>query len=118
MSTLMAVVLLAIGITALAGASSKTVTLQAMAQNRTHAIAIAQSHLEALRMRDPWTVASEGAVAVGGDGIPAGTGLFRRRVIVEEVRSNLLSVTVQVRFPGGAVPVVLTTKLFRGSPPR
>ena len=49
-STMMAMVLLAIGVMALAGASTNTVSVQTMAQNRTHAVAIARSHLETLRM--------------------------------------------------------------------
>lgn len=114
-ATLMAVVLLAIGVMALAGASTNTVSFQTMAQNRTHAITIARSHLEAIRMRNPWSVTSEGAVAVNAEGGLAADGPFLRSVHVAVVRSNLLSVAVKVQFPGGDVPVVLTTQLFRGA---
>lgn len=114
-STMMAVVLLAIGILSLSGASTSAVSFQTMAQNRTHAIAIARTHLEGVRMRDPWTVASEPAVAVNAEGLPAATGGFSRSVAVTVVRTNLVRVAVSVAFPNGDAPVVLTTQLFRGA---
>lgn len=114
-STLMAVVILAIGILSLAGASSNTVVFQTQAQNRTHAIAIARSHLEGLRMQDPWRVTAQGAVAVNAEGIPVAGGGFARSVAVTVVRTNLVQVAVSVTYPGGDAPVVLTTGLFRGA---
>jgi type IV pilus assembly protein PilV len=114
-STLMAVVLLAIGVLSLAGASASTVSFQTMAQNRTHAIGIARSHLEALRMQDPWSVVSEAAVVVNAEGIPAANGGFARSVTVTVVRTNLVEVRVSVAFPQGDAPVVLSTGIFRGA---
>lgn len=114
-STMMAMVLLAIGIMALAGASTNTVSVQTMAQNRTHAVAIARSHLETLRMGDPWDVETEAAVAVDADGVASGDGRFSRTVTVTELRRNLVQVLVSVSFPKGNTPVVLTTTLFRGA---
>ena len=114
-STMMAMVLLAIGVMALAGASTNTVSVQTMAQNRTYAIAIARSHLETLRMGDPWDVETEAAVAVDADGVASGDGRFSRTVTVTELRRNLVQVLVSVSFPKGNTPVVLTTTLFRGA---
>jgi type IV pilus assembly protein PilV len=114
-STMMAMVILAIGVMALAGASTNAVTVQTMAQNRTHAISIARSHLETLRMGDPWDVETEAAVAVDADGAPSGDGGFRRAVTVTELRRNLMQVVVTVEFPNGNAPVVLTTTIFRGA---
>jgi Tfp pilus assembly protein PilV len=111
----MAVVLLAIGVLSLAGASASTVSFQTMAQNRTHAIGIARSHLEALRMQDPWSVVSEAVVAVNAEGIPAANGGFARSVTVTVVRTNLVEVRVSVAFPQGDAPVVLSTGIFRGA---
>ena len=113
-STMMAMVLLAIGVMALAGASTNTVSVQTMAQNRTHAVAIARSHLETLRMGNPWDVETEAAVAVDADGVASGDGRFSRAVTVTELRRNLVQVMVSVTFPKGNSPVVLTTTLFRG----
>lgn len=114
-AVMIAMVLLGIGSMALLGASASTTTLQTLAQNRTHAVAIARNYLEELRMRDPWTVESEAAVAVDAEGVPNSAGPFARSVAVRVVRQNLLEVTVTVTMPQGTSPVSLTTALFRGA---
>ena len=112
---MIAMVLLAVGAMALMGASASTTTFHTLAQNRTNGLAIARSYLEELRMRDPWTVANEAAVAVDAEGVPNANGPFSRRVTVTVVRQNLLQVTVHVDLPRGAKPVSLTTAVFRGA---
>lgn len=112
---MVAVVLLTIGVISLMGASISTGTFQTLAQNRTYGLAIARAYLEELRMRDPWTLTSEAAVAVTAEGTPNTIGAFTRTVTVKEVNQNLLSVTVAVDLPRGKQPVTLTTAVFRGA---
>lgn len=114
-AVLIAMVLLAVGAMSLLGASASTTTFHTLAQNRTNGLAIARTYLEELRMRDPWTVENEAAVAVDAEGVPSASGLFSRRVTVTVVRQNLLRVTVHVTLPRGATPVSLTTAVFRGA---
>ena len=112
---IVAMVLLAVGLTSLAKASSQTVTMQTLAQNRTNAIAIARSYLEQIRTRDPWTVVSEPETLVDAQGVAAAGGPFKRRVTVVVSRQNLLKVDVVVTFPRGTQPITLTTNFFRGN---
>ena len=73
-SVIVAIILLTVGLLALAGSSAQTVTMQMLSQNRTNAIAIARGYLEQVRTRDPWTVASEPTVSVDAEGKTVPTG--------------------------------------------
>jgi type II secretory pathway pseudopilin PulG len=112
---MVAMVLLVVGLMALAGANAQTVTLQTIAQNRTNAIAITRAYVEQIRTRDPWLVQSEPDVRLSADGVPESGGAYRRSVRVQPLRSNLLQVEVTVQYPRGTQPVKLTTALFRGN---
>jgi type IV pilus assembly protein PilV len=113
---IVAIVLLAVGVSALARANGQTLTLHNRAQNRTNAIAIARAYMEAVRTRDPWLVESEGAVTVNAEGLPGGSGAsYTRRLTVTELRQNLIRLEVEVTFPRGDRPVTLVTYLFRGN---
>jgi type IV pilus assembly protein PilV len=114
-SMIVAIVLLTVGIMALANANTNTIKYQAMAQNRTNAVAIARAYLEEVRSRDPWTIESEGVERVGADGIADGNGAFLRSMEVEEERNNLLKLELTVDFPRAEQPVRLTTYQYRGS---
>lgn len=114
-SMMVAMVLLMVGLTALGGANASTVKLQTLAQNRTNAIALARSHVETIRARDPWLVTSEPTVRLNADGVVSGSGAYRRTVSVRNVRLNLIEVEVRVDFPRGNRPILLTTSLFRGN---
>ncbi len=114
-SMMVAMILLAVGLSSLAGANAQTVTLQTVAQNRTNAIAIARSYVEQLRTRDPWLVASEPVVRLSADGVPQANGPYLRSVVVREPRNNLVQLDVVVDYPRSAQPVKLTTALFRGN---
>lgn len=114
-SMMVAMILLAVGLSSLAGANAQTVTLQTVAQNRTNAIAIARSYVEQLRTRDPWLVESEPAVRLSADGVPQANGPYLRSVVVREPRNNLVQLDVVVDYPRSAQPVKLTTALFRGN---
>lgn len=114
-SMMVAMILLAVGLSSLAGANAQTVTLQTVAQNRTNAIAIARSYVEQLRTRDPWLVGNEPAVRLSADGVPQANGPYLRSVVIREPRNNLVQLDVVVDYPRSAQPVKLTTALFRGN---
>ncbi len=114
-SMLVAMVLLGVGVGALARANGQTVILQNVAQNRTNAIAIGRSYLELVRTRDPWTIESESAVSVDAEGNESGSGQYRRTMTVSSNRQNLIRIEVQIEYPRGAQPVTLNTMLFRGN---
>lgn len=114
-SMLMAIILLAVGLMALAGANAQTVTMQTLSQNRTNAIAIARAYMEQVRTRDPWSIVSESSVALNGDGQASGGGAYIRTLTVTVIRQNLIKIVVDVRYPRGAQPVQLTTSFFRGN---
>ncbi len=115
LSMLVAIVLLSVGLMSLAGANAQTVTMQTLAQNRTSGIAIARAYLEEVRTRDPWLIQTEPAVQVNNDGQQMSGGAFSRSMRVTQVRTNLISIEVDVHYPRGAQPVRLTTSLFRGN---
>ncbi len=112
---LVAIILLAVGLTSLATASANTIKMQTLAQNRTNAIAIARSYMEEVRTRDPWTLVSESATRLDADGQASATGAFVRTLTVAITRQNLLSVDVVVAYPRSTQPVALTTSYFRGN---
>ena len=114
-SMLMAIILLAVGLMALAGANAQTVTMQTLSQNRTNAIAIARAYMEQVRTRDPWSIVSESSVALNGDGQVSGSGEYVRTLTVTIIRQNLIQIVVDVRYPRGTQPVQLTTSFFRGN---
>lgn len=114
-SMLVAIILLAVGMTSLATASGNTITMQTLAQNRTNAIAIARSYMEEVRTRDPYTLVSESATKLTADGQAATTGAYLRAMEVAVTRQNLLKITVTVSYPRGTQPVALTTSFFRGN---
>jgi len=114
-SMLVAMILLAVGLMSLAGANAQTVTMQTMAQNRTHAIAIARAYMEQVRTRDPWSIVSESAVQLNSGGQPTSLGPYRRTLTVTTMRQNLIRLDVRVDYPRGSTPVQLTTSYFRGN---
>ena len=114
-SMMVAMILLAVGLSSLAGANAQTITMQTLAQNRTSAIAIARAYLEQVRVRDPWTVATEPQVLLANDGTASASGAFTRTMTVTTTRNNLVLIVISVTFPRGTKPVQLTTSLFRGN---
>ena len=114
-SMLVAIILLAVGMTSLATANGSTIKMQTLAQNRTNAIAIARSFMEEVRTRDPWTLVSETGVTLNADGQAATTGAYVRAMEVVVTRQNLLRISVSVAYPRGTQPVALTTSFFRGN---
>ena len=114
-SMIVAIILLAVGLSALASANASTIKMQTLAQNRTNAIAIGRSYLEQVRTRDPWLVETESAVRLGAEGTPDASGSYMRTMTVTVTRQNLVKIDVAVDYPRAASPVLLTTLLFRGN---
>ena len=114
-STIVALILLAVGVGALANAGAETLKSQTVAQNKTNAIAIGREYLEQLRTLDAWSIQTEAPVNVDADGTVSAGGKFSRGMILQIERQNLVRMTVTVNYPRMATPVVLTTFLFRGN---
>ena len=114
-SMIVAIILLAVGLSSLASANASTIKLQTLAQNRTNAIAIGRAYLEQVRTRDPWMVQSEAPVRLGAEGTPDPGGPYVRTMTVTETRQNLVKIDVGIDYPRASSPVVLTTLLFRGN---
>ncbi len=114
-SVLVALAILAIGLLALARAQAAIVASQGNVANRTTALTIARDYAEILRSRSPWTLVSEAAVAVDSRGQPAANGPYRRTTNVTVLANNLLQVQILVTYPRSAVPVDITTLIYRSS---
>jgi len=114
-SVLIAIVMLSIGILALARTTSAVVRANAKAATRTEAVSVARAYMEDVRSRDPTTLASEVALDVDGTGQPDPNGPYRRQLIIEDVAHNLKRVRVVVTMPRSSVPVELVTLAFVGS---
>ena len=114
-SMIVALVLLGVGVGALAHSSAETVKFQNIAQNRTNAVAIARPYVEMLRTRDPWSLQSESPVAVDADGSVLNGGRYSRAMSMVVERQNLVRLTITVRYPRMADPITLTTFLYRGN---
>ncbi len=114
-SMIVAIILLAVGLSSLASANASTIKLQTLAQNRTNAIALGRAYLEQVRTRDPWLVESEAPVRLGAEGTPEADGPYVRTMTVTETRQNLVKIDVKVDYPRAQTPVLLTTLLFRGN---
>jgi type II secretory pathway pseudopilin PulG len=115
-SMLIALILLGVGVGALANATAETLKSQTIAQNKTNAIAIGRAYVESVRTRDPWQLASEASTRVDGDGTASADGMFNKSLDLRIERQNLLRLTITVNYPRMTTPVVLTTYLFRGNP--
>ena len=114
-SMMVAMVLLVVGVSALASANGSTIKLQTLAQNRTNAIAIARAYAEQVRTRDPWLVQSEPAMRLNSDGVASSKGAYVRRLTVRETRNNLIELEIRVDYPRATQPVLLVTNMFRGN---
>ncbi|MBC8089370.1 MAG: hypothetical protein H7Z40_19065 [Phycisphaerae bacterium] len=112
---IVALVLLGVGVGALAKSSAETLKFQNIAQNKTNAIAIGRAYVENLRTRDPWLMTSESSVAVDADGAVAIGGVYSRSMAMVVERNNLVRLTITVNYPRMTDPVTLTTFLYRGN---
>ncbi len=103
MSTLVAMVLLAIAVTALSSSAMMSVAVHTDSSVRATATAIGASYLEEVKARPPKTVASEAAVKVNGLGMDDPNGRFERTLEVtpEEDLPYTKRLAVSVVYPSG-----------------
>jgi type IV pilus modification protein PilV len=113
-SVLVAVVMLSVGLLALAKVQSTLVKTQRDTNLRSVALTVARSYVEEIRSRDPWTLASEAPVQVDLQGRAAAGGPLTRSTTVIEDTDNLLRITVRIDYPGMNQPVQLITMAYRG----
>lgn len=114
-SVLVALLILTIGLLALARSQAMLVSTQGDTANRSTALTIARGYTEVLRSRDPWTLASEPATKVDDRGQLAVNGAFTRTTTVTVLQNNLMQVQVDVLYPRGQLPVNILTLIYRGS---
>jgi type II secretory pathway pseudopilin PulG len=114
-SVLIAMVMLAVGLEALARSQTIMASVQGRMATAGTALGIARSYLEQVRGRDPWTLASESPVAVDELGVPSGTGKYTRALTVSLDADNLVRCTISVTYPRQSLPVQLVTLIYRGA---
>ena len=117
-SVLIAIVMLSVGLVALARSQALLMTTQNRLANSNTALAIARSYVEQVRGRDPWTLATEAPVAVDELGIAAANGTYRRSMDVTLDATNLARVIVTVTFQRQTAPVQVITLIYRDIPLR
>ena len=115
-SVLIAIVMLSVGLVALARSQAMLMTTQNRLANANTALSIARGYMEQVRGRDPWTLANEPAVAVDELGVVNAVGTYQRSMDVTLDASNLARVTVRVTFPRQTMPVEVITLIYRGLP--
>jgi type IV pilus assembly protein PilV len=115
-SVLIAIVMLSVGLVALARSQSMLMTTQNRLANANTALSIARGYMEQVRGRDPWTLATEAAVAVDELGVVNAAGTYQRSMDVTLDASNLARVTVRVTFPRQTMPVEVITLIYRALP--
>jgi type IV pilus assembly protein PilV len=117
-SVMIAVVILAVGVLALSRTLSGAMAMNTRAGLRTVALDIARQRMEFLRAQPAADIATyddASGTDVNEEGRPITGGKYRRVVIVSQVRTNLVSVTVRVTYPRGTTPVELVTYLYTGA---
>lgn len=111
-SVLIAVILLAVGVTSLSSVLTQSVLMQTVTSMRTNALHVAQEHMELLKSQDPITLTSETATQVDERGDADSSGPFTRTVTVAPGGRNLMILTVTVTTPRTTSPVALTTLVY------
>jgi type IV pilus modification protein PilV len=112
-SVIVALLLLTVGVMALANANLYALRAVNSETDRTTALQIARSYMETLRGRDPTLLVSEAEAKVNDIGTVATTGRFFRTTTVTVLSTLLSRVTVQVRLPRGTTPIVMETLVYR-----
>lgn len=112
-SVMVAVVILVVGLLALARAQTALAASQGTAAVRNRAVDLARAYMEQVRARPPATLAAEGATRVDSLGLPAADGTYTRTLLVEQQATNLLQVRVRVDYPRARTPVEIATLIFR-----
>jgi Tfp pilus assembly protein PilV len=112
LAVMIALILLGVGVLALARTQTIVTSIQGRAATRTVELAIARGYMEVLRGRDASTIVPESATLVDADGQASATGPYTRTVDVVTLSSNLKRVTVSVQMPHSGGPIVLETLIY------
>ena len=118
-STIVAMVLLGIAVTALSSSGMMVLAIHTDSAVRSAATAIAASYLEEVKARGPKTLTSESALKVNADGMDSQNGSFTRSLEVapEAELPYTKRVTVKVQYPNGmgrTGTVKLVTVIYEG----
>jgi Tfp pilus assembly protein PilV len=116
LSVLLAVMMLTIGLVALARTQGLLTAAESSVSNRSVALAVATGYLEQLRGTDPAKLASEAPVAVDADGQPSANGPYQRSTVVTLDQPNLVRLRVIVDYPRSSMPVELVALLYNRTP--
>jgi Tfp pilus assembly protein PilV len=111
-SVLIAILILATGLTALTKTNASVVNANSVAANRTMALSVARGSMEDVRSRSPFVLASQPTVTVNGQGQLDINGKFSRTVTLTPVAHNLVRVVVTIDYPEAVVPVELVTLVY------
>lgn len=116
-SVIVAMVLLLVGVAALARTQMMAIVSQRGDAGRGQALALASGYMEELRSRDANTIVTEALAAVDSLGTVDANGRFTREVVVTDDASNLIRVVVRVTPPGASQPVSLMTLFYQRTAP-
>jgi len=111
-SVMIALILLSVGVMALARAGGEVAAARTTSAVKTNAVAIARGHMEYLRSRPPQDLTSESAVQVDEGGDINGAGAYTRSVQLTTESSTLLNVKVIVDYPRANEPVEIITLIY------
>lgn len=111
-SVMIALVLLSVGVMALARAGGEVAAARTTSAVKTNAVAIARGHMEYLRSRPPQDLTSESPVQVDEGGDINGAGAYTRWVQLTTESSTLLNVKVIVDYPRANEPVEIVTLIY------
>jgi len=111
-SVMIALVLLSVGVMALARAGGEVAAARTTSAVKTNAVAIARGHMEYLRSRPPQDLTSESPVQVDEGGDINGAGAYTRWVQLTTETSTLLNVKVIVDYPRANEPVEIVTLIY------
>ncbi len=111
-SVMIALVLLSVGIMALARAGGEVAVARTASAVKTNAVAIARGHMEWLRSRPPQDLADESGVRVNDAGELDGAGAYTRSVKLTTETATLVNVKVIVDYPRAREPVEIVTLIY------
>ena len=111
-SVMIALVLLSVGVMALARAGGEVAAARTTSAVKTNAVAIARGHMEYLRSRPPQDLTSESPVQVDEGGDINSSGAYTRSVTLRTESSTLLNVKVIVDYPRANEPVEIVTLIY------
>lgn len=112
-SVIIALVLLSVGIMAMANSMFYVTQRTRIEIQRTQALELASQYLEEVRARDPWTLVSEASAIIDSTGAVNAQGTFTRLLTVSDMGVQLLRVVLVVTPRNNDRPIRLTTMIFK-----